>query len=72
MAIELMMWAGAINVILLIRLAWRAPEAIRLHAEAERISADVKMIYARIELEKHNREHKQEARQVTAPPDALR
>lgn len=72
MAIELMMWAGAINVILFIRVAWRAPEAIRLHAEAERISADVKMIYAQIELEKHKRVHKQEAHHNTAPPDAAR
>jgi len=59
-------------VILLVRVAWRAPEAIRLHAEAERISADVKMIYAQIDLEKHTRVHKQDAHRVTAPPDAAR
>ena len=54
MAWEIVGWAVAVNVILLIRLMWNAPHYYKHMTEFERINADVKMIYAQIDLEVHN------------------
>jgi hypothetical protein len=56
MARDLILWAVAINVVLLIRVVWLAPIAMRLTAEAKLLQAETDRIFAQIALEKQNRE----------------
>ena len=55
MALDIIMWAGAINLVLFIRVMWRVPAAIRLTTEAEFLSKQAEMLWAQIEQEKLER-----------------
>ncbi len=55
MAFEILMWAGAINLVLFIHVLWRVPNAIRLSTEAEMLQQQVALLWAEIEREKVSR-----------------
>lgn len=55
MAIEIMMWAGAINLVLLIRVLLHMPKAMRLGSEAGMLKQQTSLVWAEVEHEKVNR-----------------